>query len=260
MNDTSSVLSFDKISLLYDGSDVLILDDLSLDISSGKFVTVFGKSGCGKSTLLNIAAGLLKPTAGTACFRGQPITTVNTEVAYMTQADTLLPWRTVKSNIELPLHIRKFDKHKIDMEVERYLSLTDLSHSADKYPSQLSGGMRRRCLLARSLIYSPAILLMDEPFVGIDASLRESLHNTLRRTVEELNQTVLFVTHDVAEAALLSDEVAILGTSPASGATTLLERLSIPFERERNLAELRKSPEYSDMQIVLRKALDGAAA
>src|SRR5690606_8270403 len=178
-----------------------VLAGVDLRVGAGEFVALLGPSGCGKSTILNTAAGLLRPRRGEVLFDGRPVTGVNTSVGYMTQDDTLLPWRTVAANVALPLRMRRFPKQRIQEEVARYLAFLDLEHAAGLYPAQLSGGMRRRALLARSMIYDPALLLMDEPFAALDAQMRQQLHADLRRAVRSTEQTVLFVTHDLTEAA-----------------------------------------------------------
>nr|WP_306255018.1 ABC transporter ATP-binding protein [Ornithinimicrobium cryptoxanthini] len=233
-----------------------VIAGVTNEIHRGEFVTLFGRSGCGKSTMLNIVAGLLSPISGEVKFEGGPVKGINTHVSYMTQEDTLLPWRTVRKNIEVPLRLRKFKKRDIQDRVDRYLELLNLTAAADRYPSQLSGGMRRRALVARSLVYDPAVILMDEPFGGIDASLREGLHDELRNAVEKLDLTVLFVTHDIPEAALLSDRVLVF-RSRDGAPTYLATEVNIPFGEERNLAEVRMSPDYVDVQRDLRMKLEG---
>jgi NitT/TauT family transport system ATP-binding protein len=166
--------------------------------------------------------------------------------------DTLLPWRTLRANVSVPLRMRGVARDEIDRRVGFYLQLLDLEHAADRYPAQLSGGMKRRALLARSMIYEPRMLLMDEPFAAVDARLREDLHVEVRRAVEQSEQTVLFVTHDVAEAALLSDRVLVLGQRPAR----VVAEVEMPFGAKRDLARLRLSQEYVDAQLAVRRALD----
>jgi NitT/TauT family transport system ATP-binding protein len=239
------------------GPEAEVIRRVHLNIARRSFVTLFGKSGCGKSTLLNIAAGLLKPTHGTVRFDGQPLNSVNQAVGYMTQEDTLLPWRSVRKNIELPLRLRGYNRADMRERVDNYLDLLNLSHAAHRFPGQLSGGMRRRALVARSLIYEPTVLLMDEPFAAIDSSLREDLHAELRRAVEELDQTVLFVTHDIPEAVLLSDRILVFGAA-AGSVTELKKEMTMPFGSSRDLSAIRKSEEFSELQRELRLELDRA--
>ena len=236
-----------------DGPDVL--DRFDLSVAAGEFVTLVGPSGCGKSTALNMAAGLLRPRSGTTRFRGEPVTGINTRVGYMTQEDTLLPWRTVSGNIAMPLRMRGVRRDEAQRQVDRYLELLDLSEAAGKFPAQLSGGMKRRALLARSMIYEPEMLLMDEPFAALDAQLRTQMHVELRRTVRQLGQTVLFVTHDVDEAALLSDRVLVLGGGPP--ARTIAE-IDIPFGDDRELESLRYSERFAPVVREVHDALQQA--
>src|SRR5690606_13742440 len=144
-------------------------------------------------------------------------------------------WRTVARNVQLPLEIRRVPRARANQLIDSYLRMLHLSDARDRYPSELSGGMKRRALLARSLIYEPAMLLMDEPFAALDAQLRETLHRELLATVAQLQQTVLFVTHDITESILLADRVIVLGTRPAR----ILDEVVIPFGDDRDLAEIR---------------------
>lgn len=251
---TGTLVELDEVTVSF--GDTAVLAPTSLQVREREFVTLFGPSGCGKSTLLNMVAGLLQATSGEVRFDGVPVTGVNTRIGYMTQGDTLLPWRTLRANVGLPLKMRGVPKAEIGRRVDTYLRLLDLEHAADRYPAQLSGGMKRRALLARSMIYEPRMLLMDEPFAAVDARLREDLHVEVRRAVEQFEQTVLFVTHDVAEAALLSDRVLVLGDRPAR----VVAELDMPFGRERDLAELRLSTEFADAQSAVRRALDDHVA
>jgi NitT/TauT family transport system ATP-binding protein len=233
-----------------DGEDVL--SDVSLQIEEGEFLTLLGPSGCGKTTILNLAAGLLAPRSGYVRFAGHEISGVNTDVGYMTQDDTLLPWRSVSSNIALPLKMRRVGKAEVGERVNRYLELLDLGHAGGLLPGQLSGGMRRRALLARSMIYEPKLLLMDEPFAALDAQMRHQMHVELRDTVKRLRQTVMFVTHDISEAATLSDRVLIVGGGPPGG---IVSEHRMPFGDDRNLASLRFSDDFARIERELHVGL-----
>ncbi|WP_225735711.1 ABC transporter ATP-binding protein [Gulosibacter chungangensis] len=232
-----------------------ILGDVSMSIEKGEFLTLLGPSGCGKTTILNLAAGLLTPRSGYVRFAGKDIKGVNTDVGYMTQDDTLLPWQSVRKNVGLPLKLRGVGKDEIDERVNRLLKLVDLTHAADLLPSQLSGGMRRRGLLARSMIYEPLLLLMDEPFAALDAQLRHQMHAELRETVNRIGQTVMFVTHDIAEAAKLSDRVLIVGGGPPGG---IVSEHRLPFGKDRDFDKLRFSDEFARVERELDEALHGA--
>ncbi|GAA2536120.1 ABC transporter ATP-binding protein [Pseudonocardia hydrocarbonoxydans] len=248
----AELVGLDGVSVRF--GDTEVLAPTSIQVREREFVTLFGPSGCGKSTLLNIVAGLLVPSSGQVRFDGKAISGINTRIGYMTQDDTLLPWRTVRANVAMPLRMRGVPRPEIADRVQTYLRLLDLEHAADRYPAQLSGGMKRRALLARSMIYEPRMLLMDEPFAAVDARLREGLHDEVRRAVEQADQTVLFVTHDVAEAALLSDRVLVLGHRPGR----VVAELTMPFGANRDLRRLRLSEEYLAAQLAVRRALDTA--
>ncbi|WP_181311711.1 ABC transporter ATP-binding protein [Nocardioides campestrisoli] len=229
-----------------------VLADATMDVVKGEFVSLLGPSGCGKTTILNLAAGLLTPRRGEVSFDGREISGVNTAVGYMTQDDTLLPWRTVASNIGLPLKMRKVPADEIREKVRSYLELLDLTHAANLFPGQLSGGMRRRALLARSMIYEPTLLLMDEPFAALDAQMRHQMHVELRRTVRSLGQTVLFVTHDLNEAAILSDRVLVVGGGPPG---RIIAEVAVPFGDDRDLETLPFDDEFLALERTLHATL-----
>ncbi|MFC9835317.1 ABC transporter ATP-binding protein [Rhodococcus sp. NPDC127530] len=226
-----------------------------MQVEPGEFVVLLGPSGCGKTTILNLAAGLLSPRSGYVRFDGAEINGVNTNVGYMTQDDTLLPWMSVQANVGLPLRMRGVSKSETKAQVEHYLSLLDLSEAGSLFPSQLSGGMRRRALLARSMIYDPRLLLMDEPFAALDAQLRHQMHVELRRTVKRLNQTVVFVTHDIAEAAKLADRVLIVGGGRPG---RLVAEFQVPYGDERDLETLAYTDEYARFERELNEGLRSA--
>uniref|UniRef100_UPI0004C53C77 ABC transporter ATP-binding protein n=1 Tax=Streptomyces sp. NRRL F-2747 TaxID=1463843 RepID=UPI0004C53C77 len=184
----------------------LVLDDISLDVAPGEFVTILGASGCGKSTLLNLVAGLDKPTAGTIETAGRP--------ALMFQEHALFPWLTAGKNIELALRLRGVAKADRKPEAERLLELVRLGGAHDKRVHELSGGMRQRVALARALAQDSRLLLMDEPFAALDAITRDVLHGELTRIWAETHVSVLFVTHNVREAVRLAQRVVLLSSRP----------------------------------------------
>lgn len=235
-----------------DGPDVIA--GTSLHMTDNEFVSVIGPSGCGKSTILNAVAGLMPVRSGTVTYRGKVVGSVNTDVGYMTQGDTLLPWRTVEDNVAMPLKLRGAAKSEIRAKVHGLLNMLDLGDAGRKFPAQLSGGMKRRALLARSMIYEPALLLMDEPFAALDAQLRTQMHRELRRTIAETNQAVLFITHDIYEAVLLSDRVVVLGGLPA----TPIADITIPFGPQREVEALRFDPEFVRLEKLVHDALGEA--
>jgi NitT/TauT family transport system ATP-binding protein len=196
-------------SFLKDDRYILALRSFSLTVQTGSFVCMLGRSGCGKSTILNLMAGLTKPTEGTVTYHGKTITRPNPDVGYLTQSDTLMPWRDVRHNIELPLEIRGTAKSERQNNAQRLIDAVGLTGFERHYPRELSGGMRRRASLARLLINQPDTLLLDEPFAALDAYLRKEMQDLLLSLTQ--GKTVVFVTHDVDEAVTLADRVVTLG-------------------------------------------------
>ena len=228
-----------------------ILAGFDLGIDRGEFVALLGPSGCGKSTLLNIAAGLLKPLSGTVTFDGRHLTGINRDVGYMTQGDTLLPWLTVEKNVMLPLELRGVPAEQRRRKLASALQLVNLTQAAKKFPSELSGGMKRRALLARSLIYDPPMILMDEPFAALDAQLRETMHAELLATVSRVGSSVMFVTHDISESIFLADRILVLGKRPL----VVVEEIRLPFGKSRNLDQVRVSKEFAELEGRIRNIM-----
>jgi len=218
---------------------VLVMEGVNLTVFRGEVVCIVGPSGCGKSTLLNMVAGLVIPTDGRVYYDGQEVRSINTSVGYMTQHDTLLPWRTVAKNVGLPLEIARMRRSERIKRVDEVLKLVGLDRQS-QYPSQLSGGMLKRAALAQVLIYEPTTLLMDEPFGALDAQLRLVLQREFLDIQSRTHQTVLFVTHDLEEAILLADRIVVLGSGP--GRIVHIE--DVPFGRKRDLLRLRNEPEF----------------
>jgi NitT/TauT family transport system ATP-binding protein len=192
-----------------------VLQSIELEVARGSFVALVGPSGCGKTTLLNLAAGLVRPDEGTVLYNGAPLLKPNTDAGYLTQDDALLPWRDVLSNIALPLEVKKVDKATRTEAARRIIRKVGLAGFEHHRPAQLSGGMRKRVSLARTLIYQPATLLLDEPFAALDAQTRMLMQNQLLELTRELSLTVLLVTHDIAEAIALADRIILLTARPA---------------------------------------------
>jgi len=224
-------------------SEVLALEDVSLDIGVGDFVSFVGPSGCGKSTLLNMIAGLQQVTAGTIHYHGREVEGVNTRVGYITQHDSIFPWRTVESNIELALELKKVPKPDRAARVKEMIKLVGLEGFEKSYPSQLSGGMRKRVGLARTLIYNPEALLLDEPFGALDAQLTLTLQDELLRIWEMTRTTMVFVTHDLGEAIALSNKVVVFTGRP--GRIKLIREIDIP--RPRDVFRIRFSQRFGDL-------------
>ena len=217
-----------------------VLDRLDLQVQQGEFVSVLGSSGCGKSTLLKTIAGLIVPLSGELQV-GDPGSEDRTEIGFVFQDPTLLPWRNVLDNIRLPLELRSVSVES-QLEVAREcLELVGLApEDASKYPRMLSGGMRMRVSLARALVTRPEILLLDEPFAALDDMLRQQLNEELLGIWQELHQTIVFVTHNVAEAVFLSQRVCLMQT----GSGRLVDEVEIPFPQPRQ-AGLRPEADYA---------------
>lgn len=200
------VVRISHVSKRY-GSGPVVLDDISLDIAPGEFVCLLGASGCGKSTLLNLIAGLEPVSAGA-------IATPDSGAAVMFQDAALMPWLTARRNVELALRLRGVARGERRTEAERLLATVNLSDAADKRPHELSGGMRQRVALARALAQDRPVLLMDEPFAALDAITRDLLHEELERVWRATGRTIVFVTHNVREAARLGQRVILLSSRP----------------------------------------------
>lgn len=234
--------------------EVLALDDVSLSVVPREFVALVGPSGCGKSTVLNLIAGLEPPTSGEVHYNEEPLADVNTRVGYMTQKDTLLPWRTVLGNVGIALELksRRTPRPTRDL-IRRYIRLVGLEGFEHHHPSHLSGGMRRRALLARTLIYEPETLLMDEPFGALDAQLKLVMQAELLRIWGETRNTILFVTHDLGEAIALADRVVIFSGRP--GRVKAIQDVDLP--RPRDVFTVRFSARYAEIYERLWKTLRG---
>ncbi len=225
------------------GREVLAVDRVSFDIRRGEFVALIGPSGCGKSTILNMVAGLIPITAGSALIDGEPVRagTVNRKVGYVFQRDTVFPWRTVRQNIGYGLELAGIDETERRRRVDEIIARAGLEGFDDAFPLTLSGGMRQRVALMRTIIMKPEILLMDEPFGALDTHTKLDMHRLLLEIWEQEHQTVLFVTHDLGEALTLSDRIVVLSARPGR----LKEIFEVDFPRPRDAVALRESPAYS---------------
>jgi NitT/TauT family transport system ATP-binding protein len=226
-----------------DGRVVEALDGFTLSIETGEFVGIVGPSGCGKSTLLNLTAGLMRPTRGQVRYNGKAVEDVNTRVGYMTQKDNLMPWRTVENNVGLALQIKGIDGAQRKAAIKQYLDLVGLSGFETHFPAELSGGMRKRVALARTLIYDPETLLMDEPFGALDAQLKLILHDEVLKLWEKTRKTIVFVTHDLAEAVALADRVVVLTSRP--GRVKIVQDIDLP--RPRDVFHVRFTPRFGEL-------------
>src|SRR5260370_16910174 len=196
-------------------SAIRVIDGISFEVGSGKFVAVIGPSGCGKSTLLQMAAGLLMPTRGGVRHRGRPVNDVNRDVGFVPQQAQLFPWQTLAEDVELPLVLRGRADAERKQRVAAALEAVGLSGFEHYFPGQLSGGMQKRGSIARTLVYRPDVILMDEPFGALDAQTRMVMQEDLQMLSHAAGATVLFITHDITEAVLLADTVSIMSQRPS---------------------------------------------
>jgi len=210
--------------------------DTSIAVAPGEFLSIVGPTGCGKTTLLNIAAGLLAPSAGAVTVAGVPLAGINARAGYMFQADALMPWRNALDNVTAGLEFRGTARAEARERGRDWLARVGLAGFEDRYPHQLSGGMRKRVALAQMLILDPEILLMDEPFSALDIQTRQLMENELLDMWSADRKSVLFITHDLEEAMSLSDRVVVLSAGPA---THPIGEFTIDLPRPRDVAEIR---------------------
>ena len=225
------------------GQEVQALQPVDLQVRKEEFVALVGPSGCGKSTLLNLVAGLLEPTSGSVTYDGKPVSGLNFRVGYMTQKDTLLPWRTVNDNIgvSLELSCRSTPRAELKERVAQMVDLVGLRGFENHFPTELSGGMRKRVALARTLIYRPETLLMDEPFGALDAQLKLIMQDQLQKITQHQKMTVLFVTHDLAEAIAVADRVVVFSARPGR----IRAVRDVPLDRPRDIFKVRFAESFS---------------
>lgn len=262
----TTVIEFQSVTrhfLTPSGETYTPVAGLTFQIRRSSFVSIVGPTGCGKSTLLNMVAGLIPPSDGQVQIFGKPLTGLNRGASYLFQQDGLLPWKSVLENVLLGLDFRGTPREQSIPEARKWLRTVGLSAFEDRYPHQLSGGMRKRCALAQSLIVDPSIVLMDEPFSALDIQTRQLMENELLQIWAEYAKTILFVTHDLEEAIALSDEVLMLSAGPSS---TIIGRYSIDLPRPRNVAEARFTPRFmelyeaiwSDLKLEVNKSYERA--
>lgn len=228
--------------------DVHALSNIDLTIEEGEFIAIVGPSGCGKTTLLNILAGLEKHTAGHAMIGKQPINTPRGDVGMVFQKATLLPWRSILSNVLLPIQLQGKVTEADRANADALLATVGLSEFAEKYPGELSGGMQQRAAICRALIHNPSVLLMDEPFGALDAMTRDSLNVQLNKVWRETSKTVVLITHSISEAVFLAERVIVMGPRPGR----ILDIIDIPLGKERTL-DLLGTPEFAALAASVRK-------
>ncbi|MBX6752786.1 ABC transporter ATP-binding protein [Thermorudis peleae] len=215
--------------------------DITFTVPRGQFVALVGPSGCGKSTILSMVAGLISPSRGVVRIDGQPLVGINHRAAFMFQQDALLPWKTVLDNVAFGPMLRGVPKREARDMARTWLARVGLRGFEDRYPHQLSGGMRKRVSIAQDLVNDPQILLMDEPFNGLDAQTRTMIENEVLQLWSGSNKTVLFVTHDLEEAIAMSDRVILLTAGPAR----IKGDYPVMLERPRNVQEVRFQPAFA---------------
>ncbi len=218
--------------------------DVSLRVGPGEFVSVVGPTGCGKSTLLNMAAGLLAPSTGEVRVFGAPLAGINVRAGYMFQAESLMPWRTAFDNVMAGLQFRGVHAADARARVDDWLARVGLSAFGDRYPHQLSGGMRKRVSLAQTLVLDPDIILMDEPFSALDIQTRQLMENEVLDLWSAKKKAVLFITHDLDEAIAMSDRVVVMSAGPASHP---IGEFHIDLDRPRDVAEVRAVPRFVEL-------------
>jgi NitT/TauT family transport system ATP-binding protein len=236
---------------------LLAVDDVDLQITDGEFIVIVGPSGCGKSTLLDMLAGLTVPSGGQILVDGKPITGPGPDRGIVFQQYALLPWRTAQENVEFGLEATDAGKRQRRERAREYLHLVGLVDFADSYPHQLSGGMKQRVAIARSLATDPELLIMDEPFGALDALTREALQSQLARIWERTGKTIVFVTHGIEEAVYLGERVAVMSARPGR----IKAVIDIPLKSDAAVADLRADPQFGRLgQLVWEQLRDEIAS
>ena len=235
-----------------DGARYTAIRDTSLRVAPGEFVSVVGPTGCGKSTLLNVAVGLLQPSAGGVRVFGEPLSGLNRKAGYLFQTEALMPWRTALQNVTAGLEFRGMDPEERKERGEAWLQRVGLAGFGDRYPHQLSGGMRKRVALAQTLILDPEIILMDEPFSALDIQTRHLMENQLLEIWSANRKSVVFITHDLEEAISLSDRVVVLSAGPEARP---IGEFAIDLPRPRDVAEVRLTPRFLELHTQIWHAM-----
>ena len=236
------------------GQRYTAVQHVNLTVGAGEFVSVVGPTGCGKSTLLNVAAGLLAPSTGSVQVFGQPLQGLNARAGYMFQAESLMPWRTALANVMAGLSFRGMSDEQATSEAQDWLRRVGLGGFGDRYPHQMSGGMRKRVSLAQTLVMDPDIILMDEPFSALDIQTRQLMENELLALWAAKKKAVLFITHDLDEAIALSDRVVVLSAGPGSHP---MGEFDIDIPRPRDVAEVKMTPRFVALHAAIWDVLRG---
>ncbi|WJF88989.1 ABC transporter ATP-binding protein [Paraburkholderia bonniea] len=253
----AAALALEHITLTFAAPDTrtpgyTAVRDTTLRVGAGEFVAVVGPTGCGKSTLLNLGAGLLTPTSGSVSVMGEPLNGLNRHAGYMFQSDALMPWRSALENVMAGLLFRGVSRSEARLQAEEWLRRVGLGGFGERYPHQLSGGMRKRVAMAQTLILDPDLILMDEPFSALDIQTRQLMENELLALWSAKRKAVLFITHDLDEAIALSDRVIVLAAGPG---THPLGEFTIDLPRPRDVAEIRSHPRFIELHAQIWNVL-----
>jgi NitT/TauT family transport system ATP-binding protein len=234
------------------GQRYTAVQEVNLTVGAGEFVSVVGPTGCGKSTLLNVAAGLLAPSTGSVTVFGAALRGINKRAGYMFQADSLMPWRTALANVSAGLQFRGVPEAQAATQANDWLRRVGLGGFGDRYPHQMSGGMRKRVSLAQTLVLDPDIILMDEPFSALDIQTRQLMENELLDIWSSKRKAVLFITHDLDEAIAMSDRVVVMSAGPGSRP---MGDFAIDIERPRDVAEIKTTPRFLELHAAIWSVL-----
>ncbi len=246
-------LSLDQVTCTFVSRDdrsqrYTAVRDVTLSIQPGEFVSVVGPTGCGKSTLLNVGAGLLEPSSGEVRVFGEPLRGINRRAGYMFQTEALMPWRSALDNVVAGLEFRGTARAEAVQQGEEWLRRVGLGGFGDRYPHQLSGGMRKRVALAQTLVLDPDIILMDEPFSALDIQTRQLMENEVLELWAAKRKAVLFITHDLDEAIAMSDRVVVLSAGPG---THPIGEFAIDLPRPRDVAEIRNHRRFVELHAAI---------
>ncbi|HEY4279443.1 MAG TPA: ABC transporter ATP-binding protein [Conexibacter sp.] len=246
------ILRFDGLSKEFGrgGARVLAVDDVSLEVREGELVTIVGPSGCGKSTLLKIAAGLQRASGGSVSSRGEEVTSPSPHIGMMFQTPVLFPWRTTLENVLLPVDVAKADRGAAQTRAQTLLDRAGIGAFAQRYPTELSGGMQQRAALTRLLMQDPDLMLMDEPFGALDEFSRDDMNLHLLDVWAQSGKTVVLVTHSIQEAVFLADRVMVMTPRPGR----LAETIEVDLPRPRELA-MTTTPEFQEIVLEVRRVL-----
>jgi NitT/TauT family transport system ATP-binding protein len=242
---STPVISVQDATKIYqtDRGRTVSLDNVSIDVAKGEFITLVGPSGCGKSTMLNLIAGLLDPTSGSVLVNGTPVSGPGPDRGVIFQQYALFPWLTARENVEFGLRLQGVGKKERAERAQHYLDMVGLQDFGGALPKELSGGMKQRCAIARAYAVHPSLLLMDEPFGALDALTRVQMQDDLLHAWEQEKRTVVFITHDVDEAVYLANRVVVM--SPRPGRISQIIDVPLPYPRTE---EMRLSPEFLEIR------------